>query len=142
MDIIEIYTDGGCRGNQKKENIGGYGAVLIYKDNIKELKYATKNTTNNRMELLSVVDALKFVKANINGIKLYSDSQYVISTLNNGWKKNANKDLWAELEEQQKRLSNNPIEFIKVKGHSDNVGNSRADELANIAMDNYVDDVF
>ncbi len=62
MDIIQIYADGGCRSNQCEENIGGWGATLLYKTNIKELYGSTKNTTNNKMELTSCIEVLKTIK--------------------------------------------------------------------------------
>ena len=135
MDVIKIYADGACRGNQNTTNIGGYGVVLIYKDSIKELNNAFQDTTNNRMEILSVIEGLKSLKRFDIPVEIYSDSQYVVNTINNGWRKNANLDLWGELDRLIEKFKN--IKFIKVKGHSDNPGNNRADKLANIAMDNY-----
>lgn len=133
METIKIYADGACRGNQCKENIGGYGVVLLYKEHIKELKDAFRNVTNNQMEILSVIEGLKALKRFDLPIEVYSDSQYVVSTVNYNWNKNANKDLWNELYVYINKCSN--IKFIKVKGHSDNKYNNRADQLANEAMD-------
>lgn len=135
MDVIKIYADGACRGNQNTTNIGGYGVVLIYKDSIKELNNAFQDTTNNRMEILSVIEGLKSLKRFDIPVEIYSDSQYVVNTINNGWRKNANLDLWAELGRLIEKFDS--VKFIKVKGHSDNNYNNRADKLANIAMDNY-----
>lgn len=135
MDVIKIYADGACRGNQNTTNIGGYGVVLIYKDSIKELNNAFQDTTNNRMEILSVIEGLKSLKRFDIPVEIYSDSQYVVNTINNGWRKNANLDLWAELDRLIEKFDS--VKFIKVKGHSDNNYNNRADKLANIAMDNY-----
>lgn len=135
MDVIKIYADGACRGNQNTTNIGGYGVVLIYKDSIKELNNAFQDTTNNKMEILSVIEGLKSLKRFDIPVEIYSDSQYVVNTINNGWRKNANLDLWDELDRLIEKFKN--IKFIKVKGHSDNNYNNRADKLANIAMDNY-----
>ena len=135
MDVIKIYADGACRGNQNTTNIGGYGVVLIYKDSIKELNNAFQDTTNNKMEILSVIEGLKSLKRFDIPVEIYSDSQYVVNTINNGWRKNANLDLWDELDRLIEKFKD--IKFIKVKGHSGNPGNNRADKLANIAMDNY-----
>lgn len=135
MDVIKIYADGACRGNQNTTNIGGYGVVLIYKDSIKELNNAFQDTTNNRMEILSVIEGLKSLKRFDIPVEIYSDSQYVVNTINNGWRKNANLDLWDELDRLIEKFDS--VKFIKVKGHSDNNYNNRADKLANIAMDNY-----
>lgn len=145
-DNIEIWCDGGCRGNSKDENIGGWGAVLKYKDNIKELYDGERNTTNNIQELKSVINALQALKTNNKPILIYCDSQYVVNGITkwiDGWKKRGwrksdkkvieNLELWKKLDELVNLQQN--IQFIWVKGHADNEGNNRADELANIAMD-------
>ena len=131
--VIKIYADGACRGNQFAENIGGYGVVLIYGDHKKELKDAFRNVTNNQMEILSVIEGLKALKRFDLPIEIYSDSQYVVNSINLNWKKNANVDLWTELYFYKNQCKD--IKFIKVKGHSDNEFNNRADKLANEAMD-------
>ena len=133
MEKIKIYADGACRGNQFAENIGGYGVVLLYGEHKKELKDAFKNVTNNQMEILSVIEGLKALKQYDIPVEIYSDSQYVVNTINLNWKKNANQDLWEELYNYIGKVKD--IEFIKVKGHSDNEFNNRADKLANEAMD-------
>lgn len=133
MKTIKIYADGACRGNQFAENIGGYGVVLLYGEYKKELKDAFKNVTNNQMELLSVIEGLKALKQYDIPVEVYSDSQYVVNTVNLNWKKNANQDLWEELYNYIGKVKD--IKFIKVKGHSDNIYNNRADQLANEAMD-------
>ena len=130
---IKIYADGACRGNQNAENIGGYGVVLLYKGHQRTLRAAFKNTTNNKMEILSVVEGLKALKRFDLPVEIYSDSQYVVNTMNMGWNRNANYDLWKQLDEQLEKFK--CVEFIKVKGHSDNVYNNLADKLANLAMD-------
>lgn len=142
---VIIYADGGCRGNGKDKAIGGYGAILIYGNKIKEIKKGFKNTTNNIMELTAVIDALLLLKEPCS-VLLHSDSAYVINAfkqnwvgnwVKNGWKTSnkepvKNKELWEKLLE----LTNyHNIEFIKVKGHSDNELNNRVDKLANEAMD-------
>ena len=148
MKKIILYTDGACRGNGKENTIGGYGIVLIYKDVKKEIKTACKNTTNNIMELTAVVQGLTLLKEPCD-VKVYSDSAYVVnaiknkwidSWLKNGWKTAnktpvKNKQLWEEL---LKLLEVHKVQFIKVKGHSDNELNNRCDELANEAMDELI----
>lgn len=146
MDKIIIYCDGGCRGNQFEHNIGGWGVLMTYKNNTKELHGGTKDTTNNIMELTSCVEGLKSIKNKDIPIEVVMDSQYVIKGINDwvsgwikkGWKTSQkkpveNKELWQQLVELKNQFKD--IKFIKCKGHSDNEGNNRADELANIAMD-------
>ena len=138
MKQVDIYTDGACSGNPGE---GGWGVVLIYNGNIKELSGYEKLTTNNRMELLAAIKGLKALKHSCY-VNLYSDSAYLINAFNSnwveGWKKNGwtrgkkkeevkNTDLWMELDS----LSNiHKVKWIKVKGHSDNKYNNRCDELA------------
>ncbi len=143
---VELYCDGGCRGNQGKVNVGGWGALLKWGDHTKEIYGGERNTTNNKMELTAAIEGLRAVKNKTVGIDVYADSAYVLNGITNwifGWIKKdwvnskkepvANKDLWLALLEEKNKFSD--IEFHKVKGHSDNEGNNRADELANIAMD-------
>ena len=139
---VSIYTDGACANNPGK---GGYGVVLIYKKsdgNIvkKEFARGFELTTNNRMELLAVIDALNSLKTACN-IKLYSDSKYVIDAINQkwldswqekNWKLNTknpvkNIDLWEKLIIAMKPHN---IEFIWVKGHAQNEFNNLCDKLA------------
>lgn len=128
MSTVKIYTDGGCSGNQEKENIGGWGAVLTYGESLKEIHGGEKNTTNNRMELTAVIQALKLMKRSPLDIEIYSDSSYVancfrekwyINWEKNNWKTAAkkpveNKDLWMEL---IKLYKEHRIKFFRVKGH-------------------------
>lgn len=130
---IKVYADGACRNNQSTENVGGYGVVLLYKEHQRTLRAAFKNTTNNKMEILSVVEGLKALKRFDLPVEVYSDSQYVVNTMNYGWQRNANTDLWKQLDEQLEKFKS--VKFIKVKGHSDNAYNNAADKLANLAMD-------
>lgn len=144
MKDVVIYADGGCRGNGKEDAVGGYGAILIYGDNKKEIKKGYKNTTNNIMELTAAIDALSLLKEPCK-VKLYSDSAYLVNCFKQGWISNwqkngwrtsakepvKNKELWIKLLELSQYHN---IEFIKVKGHSDNELNNRCDELANEAM--------
>ncbi|OON93749.1 MAG: ribonuclease HI [Candidatus Epulonipiscioides saccharophilum] len=145
-DEIEIYCDGGCRGNQKDENVGGWGVVLIYKDIVKEISGNAVNTTNNKMELTAAIVGLSAIKNKSISTKVYLDSSYVLDGITkwiNNWIKTdfigankdpiKNKELWQELHRIKNEFSD--IQFIKVKGHGTNPGNNRADELCNIEMD-------
>ncbi len=137
MYVVDIYTDGACSGNPGP---GGWGAILMYGDHRKELSGGEKQTTNNRMELLAVISALKALKKPCK-VNLYSDSAYVVNAFNqdwirgwqnNGWRNSAkvpvaNIDLWQEL---LTLTSTHDVKFIKVKGHADNKFNNRCDELA------------
>lgn len=134
---IKIYTDGACSGNPGP---GGYGAILMYGDNIKEISGGEKETTNNKMELMAAIVALETLKEPCD-VELYSDSAYLVNAYTQNWiegwkKKNwknstkqdvKNRDLWERLEKQT-NIHN--VKFIKVKGHSDNEFNNRCDELA------------
>ena len=125
---------------------GGYGAILMYKENKKEISGGKRDTTNNIMEMTAVIEALKLLKFECY-VRLYSDSAYVVNAFNNGWiynwRKNGwktsnkepvkNKELWEELYLLSQK---HKIDFIKVKGHSDNVFNNRCDELARNAINN------
>lgn len=136
MAKIEIYTDGSSRGNPGP---GGWGSILICGDHRKEISGGFKLTTNNRMELLSVISALEALKTNGNDITIYSDSQYVVNSVSKGWvfnwirtnKKDAkNMDLWKRFVSLYKL---NKITFVWVKGHADNELNNRCDVLATTA---------
>lgn len=141
MEQITIYTDGACSGNPGP---GGWGAILLYNDIIKELSGGNPNTTNNIMEMTAVIEALKALKKPCN-VNLYSDSAYVVNAFLqhwiDGWQRNnwktsdkkdvKNKELWLELINLTK-IHN--ITFHKVKGHADNELNNRCDELARNAI--------
>lgn len=143
MENVIIYTDGACSGNPGP---GGWGAILFYKENKKEISGGQKDTTNNIMEITAVLEALKLLKFPCN-VKLYSDSAYVVNCFNQGWIYNwqmngwrtaskdpvKNKELWEEL---YNLTQIHKVEFIKVKGHSDNEYNNRCDELARKAISN------
>ena len=148
MKQVELYTDGGCRGNgQSEENIGAIGGILIYKDIQKEYTHAYANTTNNQMELLAVITGLKMLKEPCE-VVVHSDSAYVVNAYQQnwvaGWKaKNwsrgkagvlKNRELWMTLDEL---VNYHQVTFAKVKGHADNPLNNRADALVNEAMDAY-----
>ena len=146
MDKIIVYCDGGCRGNNQSENIGGYGIVLQYKEHVKEIYKGERNTTNNQQELKGAIVALESIKSNTIPIVIHSDSAYVINGITQwvkGWKKKGwkkgdgktpeNLELWKRLDELVNMQSD--IVFCKVKGHSGVELNELADELANRAMD-------
>lgn len=158
---IELYTDGGCRGNGVETNpVGGIGIVLLIED--KEPIYAYEKlkfepNTNNKAEIYAIIKGLFLLENNYtlnnNFVKdkltIYSDSAYTINGITNwinGWRANGwinskkepvkNKELWQELDNAIEYFKNYfDIEFVKVKGHSDNIWNNKCDELANYAMD-------
>ena len=134
---VVIYTDGACKGNPGP---GGWGALLEYDGHRKELFGGEPHTTNNRMELVAVIRALEALKRE-SDVAIYTDSQYVKNGIEawihawkrNGWKTSdkkpvKNEDLWRELDELATR---HRISWHWVRGHDDNPGNERADELAN-----------
>ena len=137
MEKVVIYTDGACSGNPGP---GGWGAILMCKGVKKEISGGSKQTTNNIMELTAVIEGLKMLKFPCE-VDLYSDSAYVVNAFEQKWifgwiKKNwktasgdpvKNKELWEELYGLTKIHT---VNFIKVKGHSDNEYNNRCDELA------------
>ena len=136
MKQVKIYTDGACKGNPGP---GGWGAILIYGDQEKELSGGEPETTNNRMELLSVITALETLKEPCR-VELFTDSQYVSNAINKGWLESwrqrgwrrrdgevKNPDLWQRL---VPLLEKHDVIFIWVKGHADNEYNNRCDEIA------------
>lgn len=138
MHQITIYTDGSSRGNPGP---GGYGAILMAGKHRKELSEGYRLTTNNRMELMAVVKALEALKKPGMHLTIYSDSQYVVKAVNEGWLKNwlgidfkgkKNRDLWLLY---HKLSQPHHIKFIWVKGHAENPFNNRCDELATAAAD-------
>lgn len=136
---ITIYTDGACRGNPGK---GGYGIVLMWGKHKKEISAGFRLTTNNRMELMAVIVALKELKRNDVPVVVFSDSKYVVDAVEKGWlakwiatnfkggKKNS--DLWKEYHQLSQKFK---IRFEWVKGHASNPYNNRCDELATSAAD-------
>ncbi|HEY0941061.1 MAG TPA: ribonuclease HI [Steroidobacter sp.] len=141
MAVVEIYTDGACRGNPGP---GGWGAILRFGEREKELKGAEPLTTNNRMELMAAIQALAALKRGCD-VALYTDSQYVRKGIMEWlpqWKlrnwRTADKkpvkniDLWQALERE---IARHKIEWHWVKGHAGVPGNERADLLANQAID-------
>ncbi len=137
---LTIYTDGAARGNPGR---GGYGAILMWKGNKKEISQGYLHTTNNRMELMSVIAALESLTRTGLNIEIYSDSRYVVQAVSERWldkwiatdfkggKKN--RDLWTRY---YKISRAHQIKFIWVKGHASNPFNQRCDELATSAADN------
>lgn len=141
MSAVIIYTDGACRGNPGP---GGWGAILSYGDSEKEIFGAEPDTTNNRMELTAAITALNALSRACS-VELYTDSQYVRQGVlewmanwkKRGWKTAAkkpvkNQDLWQALDSAMLR---HDINWHWVKGHAGVPGNERADELANLAID-------
>ena len=133
MSLIEIYTDGSSRGNPGP---GGYGIVMSYKGNEKEISQGFRKTTNNRMELLAVIVAIESLKTPKIPVKVYSDSKYVIDAITKGWldswivkrfKGKKNQELWMRYHESAKPFK---ITFEWVKGHAGNPKNERCDVLA------------
>lgn len=141
MKKVDIYTDGACSGNP---GVGGYGAILIYNGHEKIVKGGEKETTNNRMELMAIINGIKALKEPCE-VTIYSDSAYSINPFIEGWINNwilkgwktannsivKNIDLWEELIEIMKP---HKINFIKVKGHSDNIYNNKCDEIARLEI--------
>src|SRR3989344_1536329 len=131
--MIKIYTDGASRGNPGP---GGFGVVMIAGTHRKEISEGFKLTTNNRMELLSVIVALESLKKEGTAVTIYSDSKYVVDSVELkwvfGWEKKdfkgkKNPDLWKRFLKIYRKHS---VKFVWVKGHSSNVENNRCDELA------------
>ena len=141
MNKVEIFTDGACKGNP---GLGGWGAILRYGTTEKEIYGASKNTTNNIMELTAVIESLKNLKKRCELI-ITTDSKYVkngITEWIHNWKKNGwrtaakkevkNKELWIELDSL---IQIHSITWDWVKGHSGHPENERADLLANVAIE-------
>jgi ribonuclease HI len=144
MKKVTIYTDGACSGNPGP---GGWGALLIYGNHhTKELMEGAFETTNNRMELTAAIEALNALKQSCS-VSLHTDSVYVKDGItkwienwkNNGWRTAAKKpvknaELWQLLDDAVKR---HDVTWYWVKGHNGDEGNERADELANMGLNNY-----
>ena len=142
MKKVEIYTDGACRGNP---GVGGWGAVLKYGAFEREISGGEASTTNNRMELTAVIEALSLLKEPCH-VTLTSDSKYVIDAIEKGWldswrkkgwkmadgKAVLNVDLWEKIVEL---LSVHKVEFVWVHGHTGHKYNERCDELATTFAD-------
>lgn len=134
---VVIYTDGACSGNPGP---GGYGAVLLFNGHRKELSGGFRRTTNNRMELLGAIEALRALKERCS-VKLHTDSQYIVNAIEKGWatkwqangwmrnkkEKAVNPDLWEQL---LTLCQHHKVEFIWVRGHNGDKENERCDRLA------------
>jgi ribonuclease HI len=136
--MIKIYTDGACKGNP---GIGGWGALLIQNEQSIEIFDGELETTNNRMELMAVIQALNHATSIKDDVQIYTDSSYVQKGIQEwiyNWKKNGwrssnkkpvkNQDLWQKLDKLNSSLN---VEWFWVKGHAGHPGNERADFLAN-----------
>lgn len=131
--MIFIYTDGASRGNPGP---GGYGAVMLYGNLRKEISEGFRLTTNNRMELMSVIVALEALKKEDMMVTVYSDSKYVVDAVEKKWvfdwekknfKEKKNPDLWKRFLDIYRK---HKVKFVWVKGHASNKENNRCDELA------------
>ncbi|KYP15099.1 ribonuclease HI [Flavihumibacter sp. CACIAM 22H1] len=139
MSELIIYTDGASRGNPGP---GGYGTILKWGAKEKELAQGYRKTTNNRMELMAVIAGLEALNKQGLRITVYSDSQYVVKAVEQGWLKNwiatnfkggkKNRDLWTRFHALSQQ---HQIRFQWVKGHADNPYNNRCDLLATTAAD-------
>ena len=140
-EVVELYTDGACRGNPGP---GGWGVWLCYNGHEKELSGGEHDTTNNRMELMAAIQGLEALSKPCR-VTLYTDSKYVMQGITEwiinwkakGWKTAARKpvknvDLWQRLDQAR---NNHQVDWRWVKGHSGHDGNERADELANRGVD-------
>ncbi|HXE31424.1 MAG TPA: ribonuclease HI [Terriglobales bacterium] len=141
MKKIKIYTDGGCRGNP---GVGGWAAVLEYGDHTREISGGEAHTTNNRMELMAAIEALRTVHEPCE-IDFYTDSQYLRLGITewlakwkrNGWQTSTrtpvkNSDLWQRLDAEARRHT---LSWHWVRGHAGHAINERCDALANLEMD-------
>ena len=139
MSEIKIYTDGSSRGNPGP---GGFGVILLWGSHRKEISKGFRLTTNNRMELLAVISGLESITKKELPVIIYSDSQYVVRAIEEGWLKKwiatdfkggkKNKDLWTTYFHLSKKMK---VKMVWVKGHADNAFNNRCDELATAAAD-------
>lgn len=137
MKKVEIYTDGACSGNP---GAGGWGTILVYNGHEKELSGGEANTTNNRMEMMAVIEGLKALKEPCE-VTLTSDSQYVCNAITKGWAKSWQKNNWIKSDKTQaknpdlweeilKLLAVHKVNIIWVRGHNGHPYNERCDQLA------------
>ena len=131
MKHIALYTDGACSGNPGR---GGWAAVAFNEagDIIMQCSEGYRRTTNNRMEIMAVAKGLRKLREQsdkITEVTVYSDSQLVVNTMNQGWAKKTNEDLWDQLENAMELLFDK-VTFVKVKGHGNDKRNNLADQIA------------
>ena len=144
MKTVTLYTDGACSGNPGP---GGWAAILSYGTAVRELSGGERETTNNRMELSGALAGLNALKEPC-AVELYSDSQYIVNALNNGWLRDwkrrgwkrrdgelKNAELWQELDAL---LQKHNVSAHWVKGHADNEYNNRCDALAVAERDKFI----
>jgi len=145
MKEVILYTDGACSGNPGP---GGWGALLIWNGTEKELSGGEADTTNNRMEMMAIIEGLRALKEKCH-VKIHSDSALIINAFNQhwitnwqkrGWKKSnkkpvENQDLWKEM---LRVMAPHKVDWIKVKGHSTNELNNRVDRIAVAASKQYI----
>ena len=144
-EIVEIYTDGACRGNP---GVGGWGALLRFGNVERAIKGAARNTTNNRMDLMAAIEALAALQRKIR-VNLYTDSKYMKNGItqwlpqwrSRNWKTASKKpvknvDLWQRLEQL---AAEHEVHWAWVRGHAGDPGNEAADRLANEAIDDLID---
>ncbi len=128
MTVLRIYTDGGCAGNQSKQNFGGWGAILEYGQHQKELHGSAKNTTNNLMEMTALLEAFKAIKKEGQTIEVFCDSSYLMDCFRKKWYVNWQKNGWKTAKKEPVEhkeiwesliayLDIHDISFYRVKGH-------------------------
>ncbi len=150
MKEVEIFTDGACSGNPGK---GGYGAILRYKGQVKELSQGYLSTTNNRMEIMAAVVALEALKEPCR-VTLTSDSKYLVDAIEQGWLEKWRSNNWYRTKKEKAKnvdlfkrlitqLEKHNVSFVWVKGHAGHSENERCDELATSAIksDNLIEDI-
>lgn len=122
--MIHVYTDGAYSSSR---NQGGWSYVVLYKNQLIKKEFGgVKATTNNRMEILAVLNAVELFKNTTHSVNIYTDSMYVVGSLTLNWKRNANLDLWEKFNSYDLSKFN----FLHVKGHNDNTYNEMCDDLA------------
>lgn len=137
MKKVTLYTDGACSGNPGP---GGYAAILIYNGVEKEISGGEKNTTNNKMEMMAVIKGLEMLKEPCE-VFVYSDSAYVVNSIEKGWIYSWKKNGWKKADKKEVKnielwekllslMNIHKVTFLKVKGHSDDELNNRCDRLA------------
>lgn len=123
MYDIKLYTDGACSGNPGP---GGWAAIIVNGDYIHKISGSAESTTNNRMEIIAVIEGLKAFK-NPSNVDIITDSAYVVNTMTKGWRRNKNQDLWNKLDDL---IVKHNVRFTWVKGHASNEYNNECDKMA------------